>query len=340
MYRILTAGLLSAATVGSATTLTVPDAAPPPAPAASTAATPAASTAGTLKIALEIHVENSADPAAELATIEQMAAAADLYDIDLTFSLDETMLEHVATAPAVVTDRLHDMELAGHQFGLHADVAAMNQRAATLHIADMAADFRSAFGHTPASLSGACTASGDWIAAARASGISTIAGTVLYCERTLRTAAYAGTEYASEIATAKAVCTRPSVAICHDPAPQATEARRVMPWRADDAYRWLTPSGRRSAMKIVPTLGHTSMECASEGESGSCAFDAVGDAAAFVALAVQADTLSGGAAGATLHMAWSTNERPDSDYISDVLAEIADTIAAAGVVDWVTLAAV
>ncbi len=338
MYRLLTAGLLSAATVGSTTIVTAPDTAPATATAAAPA--PAAAAAGTLKIALEIHVENSDDPAAELTTIGEMAAAADLYDIDLTFSLDEAMLEHVAAAPAVVTDELHHMELAGHQFGLHANVATMNQRAATLHIADMAADFRTAFGHAPASISGACTASGDWIAAVRASGITTIAGTVLYCERTLRTAAYASTEYAKEIAMVKSVCATPSTAICHDPAPQAVESRRVMPWRTNDAYQWLTASARRSATKIVPTLGDTSMECASEGRSGSCAFDASGDAAAFVALAVQADELSGGAAGATLHMAWSTNNRPDGGYISDVFAQIADTIDAAGVVDWVTLAAV
>lgn len=333
MYRILTAGLLSAATVGGITAVTVPDTAP-------AAATATAAAAGTLQIALEIHVENSADPAAELATIGQMAAAADLYDIALTFSLDEAMLEHLSTAPSSVTDRLHDLERSGHQFGLHADVASMTQRAATLHIAEMAADFRTAFGHAPASLSGACTASGDWIAAARASGITTIAGTVMYCERTLRTAAYVDTIYASEIARAKSVCSRPSIAICHDPAPQADEARRVIPWRTNDAYRWLTESGRRSATKIVPTLGNTSMECAAEGTSGACAFDAASDAAGFVALAVRADALSADAAGATLHMAWSTNNRPSADYIADLFAEIAGAIAAAGPVDWVTLAAV
>ena len=332
MYPTLIAGLLTAATVGGAATIAVPDTAPAPATAVAVA--------GTLQIALEIHVENSADPAAELATIEQMATAADLYDIVLTFSLDEAMLEHLSTAPSAVTERLRDLARSGHQFGLHADVASMSQRAATLHIAEMTADFRTAFEHAPASLSGACTASGDWIAAAEASGITTIAGTVVYCERTLRTAAYAGTIYASEITTAKSACTRPSIAICHDPAPQADEARRVMPWRADDAYRWITESGRRGAMKIVPTLGNTSMECAAEGASRACAFDAVSDAAAFVTLAVRADELSGDATGATLHMAWSTNNRPSADYIADLFAEIAGAIGAAGPVDWVTLAAV
>ena len=83
------------------------------------------------------------------------------------------------------------------------------------------------------------------------------------------------------------------------------------------------------------------MECASEGRSSTtCSFDAAGDAAAFVELAVHADELSAGADGATLHMAWSTNNRPSADYIADLFAEIAGAIAAAGPVDWVTLAAV
>ncbi|HNJ96734.1 MAG TPA: hypothetical protein PLV13_01315 [Ilumatobacteraceae bacterium] len=296
---------------------------------------------GTLQIALEIHVENSDDPAAELETVSRMAAAASAHDIQLTFSLDETMLEYLATAPPVVVNTVRVIERMGHQFGLHADLAGMGQRAATLHLAEMQADYRTIFGHVGLTLSGACTQSGDWIAAANANDIWTVAGVVTYCERSLSTEAYAGTAYESEIATAKSVCTRPSVAICHDPAPQADEARRVTPWRTDRALRWLDESARARATTIVPTLGHTSMECASEGRSSaSCSFDADGDAGAFVELAVHADELSAGAEGATLHMAWSTNNRPSAEYIADVFAALADTISTAGPVDWVTLAEV
>lgn len=326
----LIAAVLAAASFAVSTSSTVSAA-----PAAEAAAE------GTLQIALEIHVENSDDPAAELETVSRMAAAASAHDIQLTFSLDEAMLEYMASAPPVVISTVRVIERMGHQFGLHADLAGMGQRAATLHLAEMQADYRTIFGHVGLTLSGACTQSGDWIAAANANDIWTVAGVVTYCERSLSTEAYAGTVYEDEIATAKSVCTRPSIAICHDPAPQADEARRVTPWRTDRALRWLDESARARATTIVPTLGNTSMECGSEGRSStSCSFDADGDAAAFVALAVQADALSAGAEGATLHMAWSTNNRPDGEYIADLFSALADTIGSAGAVDWVTLAEV
>lgn len=301
-------------------------------------AAPAAAAEGTLQIALEIHVENSEDPSAELQTVSRMAAAASAHGIQLTFSLDEAMLRYLATAPPVVINTVRVVERMGHQFGLHADLAGMGQRAATVHLAEMQTAYRTTFGHAARTLSGACTQSGDWITAANANDIWTIAGVVTYCERSLSAEAYAGTVYEREITTAKSVCTRPSVAICHDPAPQADEARRVTPWRTDRASNWLDESTRARATTIVPTLGNTSMECASEGRSStSCSFDAAGDAAAFVELAVHADELSTGAEGATLHMAWSTNNRPSAEYIAEVFAALADAISTAGPVDWVTL---
>lgn len=349
MYRFLTAGLLAltacsvpvfhssssgtptSATASSttATTVTIPS--------TSTTATTAAAAVGTLEIAIEIHVENSDDPTAELQTVRTLAAEATEHGFFLTFSLDEQMLQYLAAAPTTLTDELRAVEADGHQFGLHADLATMGQRAATMHLAEMASEYTAAFGHAPSTLSGACTASGDWVAAALANHLSTLAGTVLYCERSLTAATYAGTAYQDEIAWAQRVCTRPSVAGCHDPAPQADDAQRVQPWRTDSARTWLTASPVATSVKIVPTLGNTSMECAGEGASGHCAFDAANDAAGFVALAVQADTLSDDAAGATLHMAWSTNNRPSDTYIADLFDAISASIAAAGPVQWVTL---
>lgn len=156
-------------------------------------------------------VENSDDPAAQSETVSRMAAAASAHGIDITFSLDETMLEYLATAPPVVINTVRVVEHMGHQFGLHADLAGMGQRA-TLRLAEMQATHRTVFGHVGLSLSGACTQSGDWIAAANANDIWTVAGVVTYCEaECLSTEAYAGTVYEDEIATAKSVCTRPSI---------------------------------------------------------------------------------------------------------------------------------
>jgi len=329
MYRLLTSAIVTAASFAApalATTSPAPE-------AAASAAAP-----GTLQIALEIHVENGGNPALELATVQTLGVQAAAHGFVLTFSLDEDIIDYLrSSASADEISALTALEDLGHQFGLHADVASMTQNAATLHLATMAGKFSVVFGHVPTTLSGACTASGNWVKAALDNDLTTIAGTVLYCERTLSAAAYIGTEYAAEIAWAQAHCPRPAASGCHDPAPQADEARRVQPWRADSARRWLTESPWATSAVIVPTLGNTSMECASEGASGSCAFDAAGDAAGFVTLATRADELSGDAEGATLHMAWSTNNRPSVAYITDVFEEIAASISAAGPVTWVTL---
>ena len=111
---------------------------------------------------------------------------------------------------------------------------------------------------------------------------------------------------------------------------------RVLPWQTSSAATWLTAEAG-GAVSIVPTLGATSMECAAEGRSGGCTFDAAADAAGFVALAVEADTLSAQAAGATLHMAWSTNNRPSRSYIEDLFRAIVADLGDAGATDWVTL---
>lgn len=330
MYRLLTSAIVSA------TSFAAPALAATPSPDGESVAA-ASGAAGTLQIALEIHVENAADPTAELATVHTLAAEATEHGFVLTFSLDDDMIDYLRSAPTVVVNSLRRLEADGHQFGLHADLASMTQNAATMHLAMMAGKFSVVFGHVPTTLSGACTASGNWVQAALDNDINTIAGTVLYCERALAAGLYADTEYADEIAWAQSHCTRPATSGCHDPAPQADEARRVQPWRADSAYRWLTESPWMHSVVIVPTLGYTSMECAGEGASGVCAFDAADDAAAFVALAVQADELSGEADGATLHMAWSTNNRPDAVYIAGVFEQIAAGIGAAGSVEWVTL---
>lgn len=339
-------GSLPAATttVTPQSTSTAATAPPPASDATDTHDSPSASTTasadGTLQIALEIHVENSAVPAIELATVTELAEAATENGVVMTFSLDEAMLEYLATADEPVRAVARAIEDDGHQFGLHADLASMGQRAATVHLAEMVVDYRTIFGHAPLSLSGACTPSGDWVAAARANGIVVIAGVVLYCERTLDAAHYADTVYTDEIAEANAVCSRPTRANCHQPAPRADDVQRVFPWQTDSAGRWLDESTRAGAITIVPTLGNTGMECASEGSSGSCSFDAETDAAAFVQLAVWADELSAGEDGATLHLAWSTNNRPSEEYIDSLLASIAGGIDAAGTVKWVTLAAV
>jgi len=320
-------------------------AAPPPTSEAtdthdSPSASTTASTAGTLQIALEIHVENSAVPAIELATVTELAEAATENGVVVTFSLDEAMLEYLAAADEPVLEAVRAIEDDGHHFGMHAGIGSLGQRAATMHLAQMVVDYRTAFGHAPLSLSGACTSSGDWVAAVRANGITVVAGMVLFCERTLDDAHYADTVYADEIAQAKAVCSRVARANCHDPAPSADAARRVLPWGTDTASRWLDVSTQEDAITIVPTLGDISMECAAEGSSGSCSLDAEEDAAAFVQLAVWADELSAGEEGATLHMGWSTNNRPSEEYIDSLFAAIVGGIDAAGTVTWVTLAAV
>lgn len=304
-------------------------------PAAPTEAA-AEGTAAPVRIALEIHVENSIDAAAEVRTVVDMARAASRHGMDLTFSLDERMLSYLATAPAALKLQLARWEANGHSFALHAGMDGLSTFAATTHLAAMVADFSEAFGHAPTVVSGACTGESDWITPVIDNGLTVVAGTITYCERSLDADAYIDTALAAEVARSQERCTSPGR--CHDPAPQSDDTQRVIPWPASDSATWLTPDPA-GAVTIVSTLGSTSMECGSEGRAGSCAFDAAGDAAAFVALAGEARVVGGGSADTTLHMAWSTNNRPDRAYVEEVLAAIAGSIAATGPVSWTTLAA-
>lgn len=292
-------------------------------------------TAAPVRIALEIHVENSIDPPAEMRTVADMARAATRHGIDLTFSLDETMLRYLATAPAALKLQLARWEANGHSFGLHAGMDGLSTVAAEAHLAAMAADFTAAFRHAPTTVSGACTGDSDWISPVIDNGLTVVAGTITYCEHSLDPTAYAGSALEAEVLRSQARCTSPGR--CHDPAPASDDTQRVIPWTTSDAATWLTPDAG-GAVTIVSTLGSTSMECGSEGRAGSCAFDATGDAAAFVSLTGEARMAGGGSSATTLHMAWSTNNRPERAYVEELFTAIAGSISAAGPVEWTTLA--
>lgn len=283
-----------------------------------------------LSMVIELHVENALLPTAdEIAYVRRIAAAANAADVPLSVSLGVTVLNDFSAGR--VSDSLTDVvaelqEECCDEVTLHADVP---ETMAGSEITPYLADYLSQLGTAGADTSiasGVCNeVSGriGWVEAARAAGLSGVAGVVQYCQGSLSPV---HREYLDPNDC--------SPSTCHEAAPTDRPEQRVATWKTRRTRRWINPlRTRRPALVVVGSMGTANLPCLGEvaaGRSPNCATtgyddiaDAIDDAAAFVDIVEQAQNeYRSGGTGDVVHLTFSTNAQANSTWLNALFAEI------------------